>query len=68
MYKLIGIILAVIPIFLLLRAVFMGQSKKRSQAISDFKRQMDYLVWMLLVLIGCGVVYSIGKLLYHFVL
>jgi hypothetical protein len=68
MYKLIGIIVAAVPIVLFLRAIFMGQFKKKSQAISDFKKQMDYLVWMLLFLIGCGVVYSIGKLLYHFVL
>jgi hypothetical protein len=68
MYKLIGIILAAVPIVLFLRAMFVAQSKKRSQAISDFKKNMDYLVWVILFLIGCGVVYSIGKLLYHFVL
>jgi hypothetical protein len=71
MYKLIGIILAAIPVILFLRTVFMGPLK-RSQAVSDFKKQIDYLVWVILILIGCGVVYSIGKLilpegtLYHF--
>jgi hypothetical protein len=71
MYKLIGIVLVAIPVILFLRTIFMGQLK-RSQAVSDFKKQIDYLVWMILILIGCGLVYSIGKLilsgetLYHF--
>jgi hypothetical protein len=63
MYKLIGIILAAIPVVLFLKAIFTGQSKKRSQDVSDFKRQVDYLVWAMLFLIGCGFVYSIGKLI-----
>ena len=66
MYKLIGLIVAAVPIVLFLRAIFKGQSKKGSKAISDFKKQMDYLVWVVLFLIGCGVVYSLGKLIYQF--
>ena len=71
MYKLISIILAAIPVILFLRTIFIGQFK-RSQAVSDFRKQVDYLVWIILILIGCGLVYSIGKLilsegmLYHF--
>jgi hypothetical protein len=65
-YKLIGIILAAAPIVLFLRAIFKGRLKKRSQALSDFKKQIDYLVFAILVLIGCAVVYSIGKLIYQF--
>jgi hypothetical protein len=62
MYKLITIAVAAIPVILFLRAVFPGQSKKLSQATSDFRRQVDYLVWAMLILIGCGIVYSIVKL------
>ena len=71
MYKLISIILAAIPVILFLRTIFMGQLK-RSQAVSEFRKQIDYLVWIILILIGCGFVYSLGKLilpegtLYHF--
>jgi len=71
MYKLITIILAAIPVILFLRTIFMGQLK-RSQAVSDFRKQVDYLVGIILILIGCGLVYSLGKLilpegtLYHF--
>jgi len=63
MYKLIGLILAAMPVILFLRAMFMG-SKKRAQAVSDFKKHVDYVVGVILVLIGCGLALSIGKLIY----
>jgi hypothetical protein len=63
MLKLIGIIVAAMPVILFLRAMFMG-SRKRSQALSNFKKQVDYAVWAILVMIGCGVVFSLGKLIY----
>jgi uncharacterized membrane protein YjdF len=63
MLKLVGIIVAAMPVILFLRALFMG-SKKRSQALSNFKKQVDYAVWAILFMIGCGVTFSIGKLIY----
>ena len=63
MLKLIGIIVAAMPVILFLRAMFMG-SKRRSQAVSNFKKQVDYAVWAILFMIGIGVVFSIGKLIY----
>ena len=64
MYKLIAILLAAIPVVLFLRAIFTAQSKKRSQAVSKFKKQLDYLVWAILFLIGCEMVYFIGTLIW----
>ena len=63
MYKLIGIVLAAIPVVLFLRNIFTTQSKLRSQAVSNFKKQVDYLVWAILFLIGCEVAYLIGTLI-----
>ena len=63
MFKLIGLIVAAIPVVLFLSALFAGPWKKRSQAISDFKKRVDYLVWVMLFLIGCEVVYVIGSLI-----
>jgi uncharacterized membrane protein YbjE (DUF340 family) len=63
MFKLIGIVIAAMPVILFLRAMFMG-SKKRSQAVSNFKKQVDYVVWVILFFIGCGVVYAVAKLIY----
>jgi hypothetical protein len=65
-YKLITILVAAIPIILFLRAIFFGRSKAMKLALSDFKRQADYLLWMILFAIGCGIVYSVGKLIYSF--
>jgi hypothetical protein len=61
MYKLISIILAAIPFILFVRTIFVGRLR-RSQAVSDFRKQIDCLVWIILILIGCGVIYSLGKL------
>jgi len=63
-YKLITILAAAIPIILFLRTIFSGQSKVMMRAASDFRKQIDYLVWMILVAIACGIVYSVGKLIY----
>jgi hypothetical protein len=63
MYKLIGLILAAIPVILFLRSIFTALPKKRSQAMSNFKKQLDYLVWGVLFLIGCEVVYLIATLI-----
>jgi succinate dehydrogenase/fumarate reductase cytochrome b subunit len=65
MFKIIGIILAIMPIVLFLRAIFM-RSKKTSQAVSEFKKQLDFAVWVILFFIACAVVYEVGKLIYQF--
>jgi len=51
------------PVILFLRAMFMGSNKRR-QAISNVKKQVDYAVWAMLFMIACGVVLSLGKLIY----
>jgi hypothetical protein len=65
MYKLIVMIAAAMPTIFLLRALFVGRSSKPSKAFSEFKRQIDYLVWAILFVIGCVFVYSVGSLI-HF--
>jgi hypothetical protein len=61
-FKLISILLAVIPAFLFLRAVF-GRSTAVKRAASDFRRQIDYLVWVILVIIAVGMIYSVASLI-----
>jgi hypothetical protein len=63
-YKLITIIAAAIPVILFVKTVFFGQSKVMKAAVSDFRKQIDYLVWAILIAIGAGVVFSVGKLIY----
>jgi hypothetical protein len=64
MLKLITILAAAIPIILFVKTVVFGKSKVMREATSDFKRQIDYLVWGLVFLIGCALTYSIGTLIY----
>lgn len=63
MLKLIGIIVAALPFIMFARAIFMG-SKRRSQAVSNFRKQVDYVVWAILFMIGVSLVFSLGKLIY----
>ena len=63
MYKLIVILVALIPIVLFLRTIF-GRSKVMKGAVSDLSRHIDYLVWAILFAIGCGLAYAIGKVTY----
>jgi hypothetical protein len=64
MYKLITILVAVIPIVLFLKTAFFGRSQAMKQASAEFRRQIDYLVWVILFFIACGIVYSTIHLIY----
>lgn len=64
MYKLITILAAAIPIILFLKTVIFGKSKVLREATSEFRRQVDYLVWGFVFLIGCALVYSVGTLIH----
>jgi hypothetical protein len=56
MYKLIVILAALVPLILLWRTIFGARSKKASRAFSEFKKQIDLLVWVILFIIGCAIV------------
>ena len=64
MYKLIAILVAVIPIILFLRTIFIGRSKVMSQAASKLKKQIDYLAWGILFIVGCALAYAVGRLIF----
>ena len=66
MYKLIAILVAAMPVILFLRTVFFKQSKVMKEASSAFRKQVDYLVWMILSLVALALIYSIGTLIYSF--
>ena len=63
MYKLITILAAAIPVILFLKTVVFGKSKVMRDASSAFKRQMDYLVWGIILLLGTALVYAVGSLI-----
>jgi hypothetical protein len=66
MIKLITILAAAIPIILFLKTVFFGKSKVMREASAAFRKQVDYLVWGILSLVGCALLYSVGTLIYAF--
>ena len=64
MYKLITLLIAIIPIILFLKSVFFGRSQVLKQASAELRRQIDFLVWAILILIACGIVYSTINLIH----
>jgi hypothetical protein len=66
MFKLIAILIAAMPVILFLRTVFFKQSKVMKEASAAFRKQVDYLVWMILSLVALALLYSIGTLIHSF--
>lgn len=62
MFKLISMLIAAIPLFLFVRAV-VGRSTAMKKAVSDLRRQIDYLIWVMLIAIAVGIVYSVVTLI-----
>jgi len=63
MFKLIELLVVAIPVVLFLKTIFFRKGSKFAQALADFKKQVDYVVWAILFMIGCVLIYSLGKLL-----
>jgi hypothetical protein len=55
---------ALIPVILFLKRIFFGQSKVMQEASAAFRKQVDYLVWGILFLVGCALVYSTAILIH----
>ena len=64
MFKLLVLLVSAIPILLFLKSVFFSRSQVFKKASADLKRQIDYLVWTILVLVGLGIAYSLFKLIW----
>lgn len=64
-FKLLSILLALIPVILFLRAVI-GRSTVMKRAVADFRRQLDYLVWVILIIIAVGMIFSLANLMLPF--
>lgn len=64
MYKLITILAAAIPLILFLKTAFFGKSKVMQQASAQFRKQVDYLVWAIVFLVSCALLYSVAVLVH----
>jgi hypothetical protein len=62
--KLIALISAGVPLYLFVRSLFGNRPSRFSTAMGEFKRQVDFAVWIFLALIGCVVAFAAGKLIW----
>jgi len=60
--KIIAFIAAAIPLILFVRSVFVRRSTRASEALTEFKKRVNLAVTIFLCLIGCVVVFAVGKL------
>jgi len=64
MLKLITFLAASIPVILFVKNLFFKNSKVMQKASSEFRKQVDYLVWGILALVVCAIAYSVAKLVW----
>jgi hypothetical protein len=60
--KFIAFVAAAVPIFLFVRSVLFRRAPRVSQGWREFKKQLDFAVWIFLILVGCVMAFAIGKL------
>ena len=60
--KIIAFAAAAIPLFLFLRAMFNRRPTRINEGLKEFKKQANLAVSIFLFLIGCVVVFALGKL------
>jgi hypothetical protein len=57
MFKLISILFTAAMAFLFLRAIF-GRTTVMKRTMSNLRKEIDFAVWVMLVIIGVAIVYS----------
>jgi hypothetical protein len=62
--KIIVFITAMIPLIVFVRKMFFRRPSRLSQAFGEFKKQIDYAVWIFLGLIACVALFAAGKLVW----
>ena len=60
--KLVALLAAAIPVILFVRAVFFRRPTKFGGMMREAKKQIDLAIWIVLGLIGCVLVFALGKI------
>ena len=63
-YKIIAFVAAAVPIFLFVRSIFFQRPTRINEGFKEFKKQSDLAVSIFLLLIGCVVIFAVGKLIW----
>jgi len=64
LFKIIAFIAAAIPLILFVRSIFFRRPTRFSEGLKEFRKQIDVAVWIFLGLVGCVVVFAVGKLVW----
>jgi hypothetical protein len=62
--KIIAFVAALVPIFLFVRSIFFRRPTRPNEGFKEFKKQSDLAVSIFLLLIGCVVIFAVGKLIW----
>lgn len=62
--KLIAFIGAALPVILFIRTVLLKRSTRTAASLKTFKRQMDYVLTVFLVAVGCVLVYAVAEIVW----
>jgi hypothetical protein len=62
--KIIAFIAAAIPLIMFVRSMFFRRPTRLGTALKEFKKQIDFAIWIFLGLMGCVVVLALGRLLW----
>jgi hypothetical protein len=60
--KIIAFISAAIPLILFVRQMFGNRPTKFGAALREFKKQIDMAIYIFLGIVGCVVVFALGKI------
>jgi hypothetical protein len=63
-FKIIAFVAVAIPIFLFIRSIFFRRPTRLNEGFKEFKKQSDLAVSIFLFLIGCAVIFAVGKLVW----
>jgi hypothetical protein len=64
LFKIIAFIAAAIPLILFVRSIFFRRPTRFSEGLKEFRKQVDFAVWIFLGLVGCVVAFAAGKLVW----
>jgi hypothetical protein len=64
LFKIIAFIAAAVPLILFVRSMFFRRPTGFSAAFKEFKKEVDFAVWVFLGLVGCTVAFALGRLIW----
>ncbi len=64
LFKIIAFITAAVPVFLFVRSMFFRRPTRLSARFTEFKKDIDFAIWVFLGLVGCTMAFALGKLIF----